>query len=303
MKWSLKRNKYKGYNVYSMKKYVDKKRILFAVLTAILVVFTLLLIAIYSISTIKMLKNIDEQNQQLIALSNKFKEEAQLELQQKQQIWEENKNNIKHIYSSETNRVFLTFDDGPSDNTTEILKILQNYGIKANFFVLGTRVEVMPEKVKEIYEQGHFIGNHGYSHVYESIYSSSQSVLDEYNKTNELIQKALGNYNFKTKLFRFPGGLVGGKYEEIKKQAEQILEQNQILNVDWNALTGDSESTKPTAEKIMYNLQKTAGGKKSVVLLMHDSAAKKITVDTLPQVIEYFKNQGYEFKTFNDVLK
>ena len=161
----------------------------------------------------------------------------------------------------------------------------------------------MPEKVKEIYEQGHFIGNHGYSHVYEAIYSSSQSVLDEYNKTNELIQKALGDYNFKTKLFRFPGGLVGGKYEEIKKQAEQILEQNQILNVDWNALTGDSESTKPTAEKIMYNLQKTAGGKKSVVLLMHDSAAKKITVDTLPQVIEYFKNQGYEFKTFNDVLK
>ena len=303
MKWSLKRNKYKGYNVYSMKKYVDKKRILFAVLTAILVVFTLLLIAAYSISTIKMLKNIDAQNQQLIALSNKFKEEAQLEVQQKQKIWEENKNNIKHIYSSETNRVFLTFDDGPSDNTTEILKILQNYGIKANFFVLGTRVEAMPEKVKEIYEQGHFIGNHGYSHVYEAIYSSSQSVLDEYNKTNELIQKALGDYNFKTKLFRFPGGLVGGKYEEIKKQAEQILEQNQILNVDWNALTGDSESTKPTVEKIMYNLQKTAGGKKSVVLLMHDSAAKKITVDTLPQVIEYFKNQGYEFKTFNDVLK
>ena len=60
MKWSLKRNKYKGYNVYSMKKYVDKKRILFAVLTAILVVFTLLLIAAYSISTIKMLKNIEK---------------------------------------------------------------------------------------------------------------------------------------------------------------------------------------------------------------------------------------------------
>ena len=302
MKWNLKRDKYKGYNVYSMKKYVDKKRIIFLSLTIILIIFTLLLIGFYSFNTISILKNIQEQDEKLIAIYNEFKKQEE-ENESKRKIWEENKYNIDHIYSSENNRVFLTFDDGPSKNTESILNILQNYGVKANFFVLGSRVEVMPEIVKNIYNQGHFIGNHGYSHVYEAIYASPQSVYDEYDKTNKIVQNAIGNSDYRAKLFRFPGGFVGGKYEEIKKQAKQLLEENQVLNVDWNALTGDSESTKPTADKIMENLQKTAGGKRSVVLLMHDSAAKKITAETLPQVIEFFKNQGYEFKTFNDILK
>ena len=302
MKWNLKRDKYKGYNVYSMKKYVDKKRIIFLSLTIILIIFTLLLIGFYSFNTISILKNIQEQDEKLIAIYNEFKKQEE-ENESKKKIWEENKYNIDHIYSSENNRVFLTFDDGPSNNTESILNILQNYGIKANFFVLGSRVEVMPEIVKNIYNQGHFIGNHGYSHVYEAIYASPQSVYDEYDKTNKIVQNAIGNSDYRAKLFRFPGGFVGGKYEEIKKQAKQLLEENQVLDVDWNALTGDSESTKPTADKIMENLQKTAGGKRSVVLLMHDSAAKKITAETLPQVIEFFKNQGYEFKTFNDILK
>ena len=302
MKWNLKRDKYKGYNVYSMKKYVDKKRIIFLSLTIILIIFTLLLIGFYSFNTISILKNIQEQDEKLIAIYNEFKKQEE-ENESKRKIWEENKYNIAHIYSSETKRAFLTFDDGPSKNTESILNILQNYGVKANFFVLGSRVEVMPEIVKNIYNQGHFIGNHGYSHVYEAIYASPQSVYDEYDKTNKIVQNAIGNSDYRAKLFRFPGGFVGGKYEEIKKQAKQLLEENQVLNVDWNALTGDSESTKPTADKIMENLQKTAGGKRSVVLLMHDSAAKKITAETLPQVIEFFKNQGYEFKTFNDILK
>ena len=302
MKLKIGKNKYKGYNIYSMKKYIDKKRITFIILTAILIILTLLLIGYYTINTIIILKNVESQNEQLINLSNQFKEQEQ-QRQKKTQIYQENKEQIDHIYSSETKRVFLTFDDGPSENTGSIINTLENYNIKANFFVLGSRVEAMPEKVKELYEKGHFIGNHGYSHVYEAIYASPQSVLDEYNKTNEAIKKAIGNNEFNTKLFRFPGGLVGGKYAEIKNQAKQLLEENQILNVDWNALTGDSESANPTLEKLMKNLKRTTNGKNSVILLMHDSSAKKITADTLPQVIEYLKEQGYEFKTFNEIIK
>ena len=86
-------------------------------------------------------------------------------------------------------------------------------------------------------------------------------------------------------------------------QAKELLEQNEILNVDWNALTGDSEVLNPSIERIMQTLQKTTKDKNSIVLLMHDSKAKKTTAESLPQVIEYFKNQGFEFKTFYDVLK
>ena len=299
MKFKFGRNKYVGYNVYSMKKYVDKKRVTFTIIVIILVIFTLLLIGYYSINNIIMLKNIDMQNQKLIEISNQLKEKEEKE----QKRWEENKNNIEHIYSSETKRVFLTFDDGPSENTSTILNVLQTYGIKANFFVLGSRVDAMPDKVKEIYEKGHFIGNHGYSHIYEQIYSSPQAVLEEYTKTNEAVKKVINQENFNSCLFRFPGGLVGGKYSEIKTQAKELLEQNKILNVDWNALTGDSEVLNPSMDRIMQTLQRTTKGKNSIVLLMHDAKAKKTTAETLPQVIEYFKNQGFEFETFYDVLK
>ena len=207
MKFKFGKNKYVGYNVYSMKKYVDKKRITFTIIVTILVIFTLILIGYYAISNIIMLKNIDKQNQKLIEISNELKEKEE----EKQKRWEENKNNIEHIYSSETKRVFLSFDDGPSENTETILNILETYGIKANFFVLGSRVEAMPDKVKEIYEKGNFIGNHGYSHVYEKIYASPQAVLDEYTKTDNAIKQALNKNDFKSQLFRFPGGLVRRK--------------------------------------------------------------------------------------------
>ena len=207
MKFKFGKNKYVGYNVYSMKKYVDKKRITFTIIVIILVIFTLILIGYYSISNIIMLKNIDKQNQKLIEISNELKEKEE----EKQKRWEENKNNIEHIYSSETKRVFLSFDDGPSENTETILNILDTYGIKANFFVLGSRVESMTNKVKKMYEKGNFIGNHGYSHVYEQIYSSPQAVLDEYTKTDNAIKQALNKNDFKSQLFRFPGGLVRGK--------------------------------------------------------------------------------------------
>ena len=113
----------------------------------------------------------------------KEQEEAERKRQEKlPKLTDEGKENMKHIYSSDTKRAFLTFDDGPSNNTNQILDILKERGIKATFFVLGSNVEKNPEIVKRMYDEGHFIANHGYSHVYDSIYSSKEAVLDEFNK-------------------------------------------------------------------------------------------------------------------------
>ena len=119
------------------------------------------------------------------------------------ELTQEGIENVNHIYSSDTKRAFLTFDDGPSSNTQPILDILKEKGIKATFFVLGSNVEKAPETVKRIYEEGHFIANHGYSHVYTSIYQSPQTVLDEYNRCNQLVRDAIGEqeYNSQTKYF------------------------------------------------------------------------------------------------------
>jgi peptidoglycan/xylan/chitin deacetylase (PgdA/CDA1 family) len=307
MKFFLERDPYKGYNVYSMKKYVDRKRIFFNVIVGIVTIITLILVIYYTVNTeirLKRAKIYEEQimahKQDLIEMQQKLEEE---EKSKTIQLTDSGKENIKNIYKSDTKRAFLTFDDGPSTNTSSILDILNQNNIKATFFVLGTQVEKMPETTQRIYNEGHYIANHGYSHVYSSVYSSPEQVLNEFNSCNQLVANAINVPEYNSHLFRFPGGSVGGKYDEIKKQAIQILNENNIEYVDWNALTGDSEKSNPTEEYLMENLEKTTNEKNSVVILMHDSQAKKITVDILQKVIDYLTQQGYEFKNFYDIIE
>jgi len=218
-------------------------------------------------------------------------------------LTEVGKNNLENIYKSETKRVFLTFDDGPSKTvTTAILDILKKENVKATFFLLGSRVDLYPEIIKRQYDEGHYLASHGYSHVYSQIYTSPQSVLDEYNKTLTSIRNAIGAPEYNPHLFRFPGGYKGGKYAKIKEQAAQLLEQNGVLNVDWNALTADSAGAEST-EEFIAELEKTVPKYNSVVVLMHDAGDKKSTAEALPTIIQYFRDRGFVFENFYSVIK
>lgn len=161
----------------------------------------------------------------------------------------------------------------------------------------------MSETTNRIFNEGHYIANHGYSHIYSNIYSSKEEVLNEYNRCNQIVATTIGIPEYNSHLFRFPGGSIGGKYSDLKRQAIDLLGQNEILCVDWNALTGDSEKRDPNEEYLMENLQETTKDKNSVVVLMHDTQAKRITVDFLPKVIEYLQQQGYEFQNFYNIIK
>ena len=217
-------------------------------------------------------------------------------------LTDEQINAINNIYKSNTKRVFLTFDDGPSSTVTpDILNTLKSENIKATFFVLGTMVKSNPEILKREREEGHYIANHGYSHVYKKVYENKNKPLEEYNKTNELIQKALNDPTYQSNVFRFPGGSNGGYYDDIKTEAKKILKQNHIAYLDWNALTNDSAGA-TTEEEMLKNLKSTSKGKNSVVVLMHDAPNKKQTAKTLPKVIEYFKNNGYTFQNLYDII-
>ena len=219
------------------------------------------------------------------------------------QLTEQGKNNLANIYNSETKRVFLTFDDGPSKSVTiPILDILKRENIKATFFLLGSRVDLYPEIVKRQYDEGHYLASHGYSHVYAQIYNSPYSVLDEYNKCLTSIRNAIGTNEFNPHLFRFPGGYKGGKYFPIKEQAAVLLEQNGILNIDWNALTADSAGAK-TTEEFIAELEKEVPKYNSVVVLMHDAGTKQATADALPTIIQYFKDRGFVFENFYSIIK
>ena len=209
---------------------------------------------------------------------------------------------MANIYKSDTKRVFLTFDDGPSKTVTPlILDLLKKENIKATFFVLGYNAERNPEILKRVYAEGHYIANHGYSHKYNEIYNSVDTVIYEYNKTEQCIKNALDNQNYNSRVFRFPGGSVGGKYNQIKQEAKEVLKQNNVAFLDWNALSNDSAGAH-TKEDIMDNITKTVGEKNNVVILMHDASDKILTYETLQDVINFLKNKGYMFKNLYDVL-
>ena len=212
-------------------------------------------------------------------------------------------NSIDNIYNGEEGkRVFLTFDDGPTKEVTPyILDILDKYNIKATFFVLGTNVRNNPDILKRAYESGHYIANHGYSHKYSSIYKSVDTVLEEYNKTEQIIKNALNNTNYSSHLFRFPGGSHGGEYENVKKQARKKLKEEGIAYMDWSALTYDAIGV-DSKEKILENLENTMNEWNNVVVLMHDSADKQITYESLEDVIKYLQGKGYAFKNIYDLM-
>ena len=191
--------------------------------------------------------------------------------------------------------IYLTFDDGPSPNVTpKILDVLKKYRIKATFFVVGYQAEKYPEILKRIGEEGHAIANHTYSHNYDHLYSSPEALLEEINKTKDIIVSAAGESAY-AGVLRFPGGAFSGQKEEFK----EMLAQNQIPYCNWNCLNGDSESKNPIASDLILRAKRTAEkvSGTSLVMLMHDAGAKKSTADALPDIIEHFKSQGYRFDT------
>ena len=283
-------------------KKINKIKVLLAALVVVLVI----LIICTTVKIIKMYKvgkTVNEYNLWI----NKINEQEQAKLEEEKRKFEplneEELQKINDIYKHQDNkRVFLTFDDGPSTSVTPfILDLLKNENIKANFFVLGSKVEKNPDLVKREYEEGHFIANHGYSHRYSEIYASTESVLNEFNLANNAIKRAIQNENYNSLVFRFPGGSSGGPYHDLKQQAKETLKQQGIASLDWNALTNDAAGAK-TKEKIMENFYSTVKDKTSIVLLMHDASDKILTYECLPEMIQYFRNNGYSFETLYDII-
>ena len=198
-------------------------------------------------------------------------------------------------------RAYLTFDDGPSRVTDDILDILDRYNVKATFFVLGANVDAKPELVKRAYDSGHFIASHGYTHKYSQIYESQENVLAEYNQSVEAIRRAIGVPTYDPHLFRYPGGSSGGKYNSVKQQSINLLKQNNITYTNWNCLTGDSAGS-TTIEAMWNELNASADGDDNLVILMHDAGDKDVTVEFLPQLIEKYLAEGYEFCNYYEIM-
>lgn len=195
------------YDLIVTKQKNDKTKLLIILLV---ICFLLGLFFIIGINKINIANNKDIQVVKMteIDINDVITKQKNLEMKSRNKLalTQEQIDRINNIYSScEEKRAFLTFDDGPSKTVTPlILDVLKQENIKATFFVLGSRVEYNPEIINRIFEEGHYIANHGYSHKYSSIYTSIESVLDEYNKTEQCIKTALKNDDYNSRVFRFP---------------------------------------------------------------------------------------------------
>lgn len=187
--------------------------------------------------------------------------------------------------------VYLTFDDGPSANTDTILQILDQYGIKATFFVVGRTSEQDQQRMRDIVNAGHTLAMHSWSHDYRTIYASVDAFLEDFDRLFQWIEEVTG---VQPQIFRFPGGSINGYDRGTYQEIVAEMSRRGFVYFDWNASAQDATVKPLPADTIAANCLKGIG-KNRVVVLCHDSSARVTTTEALPAVIEGYQAAGYTF--------
>ena len=181
-------------------------------------------------------------------------------------------------------KVYLTFDDGPSIYTKDILDILKRYNVKATFFVTGMNTPLYDEYLQKILDDGHSLGIHTYSHVYSDVYESLESFQADFNKMRDYIKQQTGQ---DISLYRFPGGSGNNVVSaQTREQIMEWLEAEGIVYFDWNVSSGDAENRILSAETIANNCIEGVKKCNTAIVLLHDAGGKKSTIEALPLIIE-----------------
>ncbi|WP_227766761.1 polysaccharide deacetylase family protein [Zhaonella formicivorans] len=236
----------------------------------------------------------DGENSQKSTVPNMAGKELQTEKNLENEMFSEKLSPPRGKNNPSGKNIYLTFDDGPDAvNTPRILAILDLYGIKATFFVVGTNVEKYPEIVQQIEAQGSLVANHTYSHKYQSVYASEEAFLKEIYKNEELLFQLIGK---RPRIIREPGGRFLGKTDKQAFIAKAGYELK-----GWNVDSYDSRKPIPNANQIVANVKRQANNQllwDEMVILFHDGPGHASTVEALPAIIEYFQAQGFSFKVF-----
>lgn len=180
-------------------------------------------------------------------------------------------------------KVYLTFDDGPSIYTEDILDILDRYDIKATFFVVGKETEDAKQAYRDIVEKGHTLGMHSYSHKYSEIYASEETFAEDFRKLQDYLEEVTG---VKSNVYRFPGGSSNTVSKVDMKMLATFLNEQNVRFFDWNVASGDGSSARLSVDTLVKNSTKGLEEHAESVILLHDSGEKRTTVEALPIIIE-----------------
>lgn len=192
---------------------------------------------------------------------------------------------------SDVHKVYLTFEDGPSENTEAILDILAQYNVKATFFVVGKEDEDSQELYKRIVEEGHTLGMHSYSNKYSQIYQSKDAFEEDFNRLRDELYQVTGVESI---YYRFPGGSSNQISNVPMSDFIHYLNEQGVIYYDWNISAGDAASNAYSAEEIVANVVDDVVKYKTSVVLLHDASDKSTTVEALAPMIEALNEMGAE---------
>lgn len=189
-------------------------------------------------------------------------------------------------------KVYLTFDDGTSEQTDKILDILKQYGVKATFFVTAQSGEANAARYRRIVAEGHSIGLHSVTHKYKEIYASLDTFIADVEGIRRFVLDTTGVNSY---LYRFPGGSSNSVANVPLEDCIRYLNQNGYRYFDWNIDTADSVNREQSADELVSralgeNIEKYHNS----IILMHDSGSQAVTVEALPRIIEGLKARGME---------
>ena len=195
--------------------------------------------------------------------------------------------------------VYLTFDDGPSQITPKVLDVLDEYDVKATFFLIGRSDDESRRIMKDIVDRGHAIGIHTYTHQYKKIYASPSAFLEDFSRMRDLIVDATG---VEPTMFRFAGGSLNSYNKKIARQLIDEMTRRGYTYYDWNVSSGDAERG-ATKQSIYHDTVYEAKLYPRALVLCHDSATKYDTVAELPAIIKELKKSGYRFDKLDPTVK
>ena len=183
-------------------------------------------------------------------------------------------------------KVYLTFDDGPSSNTDNILDILDTYGVKATFFVTGKEGAKAEASYRRIVEEGHTLGMHSYTHDYSVIYASEEAFMEDMEKLQRYLYDVTG---VQSTYIRFPGGSSNKVSDVDMRLLITDVHEAGMEYFDWNVSSQDASSKPLTKEEILDNCLNSIERFKNCIILMHDAGSKDSTVEALPELIEHIQ--------------
>ncbi len=191
----------------------------------------------------------------------------------------------------ETKKVYLTFDDGPSKQTQKVLNVLKKKKVKATFFVIGREDEFSKGIYKRIVKEGHTLGMHSYSHIYKELYGSLDGFKRDFHKISDYLFDVTGQ---RSVFYRFPGGSSNSVNQFPVQEYTAFLKEQGVSYMDWNVIAANGTTDNVSKEEMVKSVMDGVARYSTSVVLMYDSADKKMTAESLGAVIDSLQAGGYE---------